>query len=142
MRTSFGSQGLTAEKLFSSVLGVHKEVVMKTHLGRYLRACRNEEGRSLRSLADEIGLSDVFLSQVERGKKRLDRSHWAVIAEAIDCLDLDEMETRAQLDETMELDLEEDADPGLALELARRMTTTTLTDEKMNRLIALLSGRE
>ena len=115
---------------------------MKTHLGRYLRACRNEEGLSLRSLADQVGLSDVFLSQVERGKKRLDRSHWQVIAEAIDCLQVDEMETRAELDETMEIDIEDDADAGLALELARKMTTTTLTDEKMNRLIALLSGRE
>lgn len=121
---------------------VQMEVRMKTNLGRYLRACRNEEGLSLRSLADQVGVSDVFLSQVERGKKRLDRSHWDAIAEALDCIDIEEMDTRAELDETMDLDIEDDADAGLALELARRMTTTTLTDEKMNRLIELLSGRE
>ena len=114
---------------------------MATHVGRYIRDCRRQDGLSLRELAARVGLSDVFLSAVERGKKRLDESHWEVIAAALGSLDVDELRVRAELDQTMPLELADGADAGLALSLARRMTSTPLTDELTNSLIALLSRR-
>ena len=54
------------------------------HIGQRLRAARRQRGMSLRTLAGLSGLSAGFLSMVENGQRRLDRTgHITALADAL-----------------------------------------------------------
>ncbi len=48
-----------------------------------VRAAREKSGRSLRDVAEEIGLPFTHLGEAERGERSLPKKHWAALAEAI-----------------------------------------------------------
>src|SRR5579864_2366710 len=77
-----------------------------TRFGSYLRAARVESGRSLREIADAIGISDVYLGEVERGVRGpLMESHWDALIAAIPSLTRTELKRTAQMSRALEIDL-------------------------------------
>lgn len=68
-------------------MGRHKTVrdASDVELGARLRALRKERGLTLVRLAEATGLSNPFLSQIERGKARPSLTSLAAIAGALDC---------------------------------------------------------
>ena len=52
-------------------------------LGVTLRIARESRGMSLRTLAARVGVSHVFLHQVERGDRSLPPQRWSTLANAL-----------------------------------------------------------
>lgn len=80
-----------------------------TTFGAYIRECRVKAGRSIRSVAAELGISHVYLVQAEHGQCALAEKHWPALSERIGA-DMDRMrylseppEMRALRDEVSSL---------------------------------------
>lgn len=74
--------------------------------GNYIRHMRVESGRSLREVADAIGISHVYLGEVERGVRGpLMESHWDALIAAIPGLARAELKRAAQVSRALEIDL-------------------------------------
>lgn len=102
------------------------------------------EGLSLRQAADRIGVTHVFLGEVERGRKALPRERWATVAGAIPGVteqQLDEL-TRASGAHGLQFTLRE-AGPqyeSLGELLRRRAIRKDLKDSELSQLLQLLDG--
>ncbi len=65
---------------------------MSSVFGAYLRRCRIDAQLSLRDVAKAVGISHVYLGEVERGRRGpLVRSRWPALCEAIPRLSLKEL---------------------------------------------------
>jgi transcriptional regulator with XRE-family HTH domain len=62
---------------------------MSRTFGELVHKTRTEAGRSLRSVAGLLGVSHVFLSDVERGRNRLAPRHWKGLVEALPGLSIE-----------------------------------------------------
>jgi len=113
-------------------------------VGRYLRAKRVAAGLSLRRVAEQIGVSHVYLGEVERGvRPPLKRERWPQVAEAIPKVTVDELQ-ELHLSDRRTLDLQDAPAKyrALAHALARRMERQDLDQNVMDELLALLRGTE
>lgn len=73
--------------------------------GQYIRIKRVEAGISMRSLADRLGVSHVYLGMVERGKeKSLPEKYWEVLTATVPGIDRNRLEYLAST-EQIEIDL-------------------------------------
>lgn len=62
--------------------------------GTYLREQRVAAGKSLRLVADGLGVSHVFLGEVERGvKRKLPEKHWDRLIELIPAIRREDLES-------------------------------------------------
>jgi|SRR5215475_13454628 len=113
--------------------------------GAYLRAKRIECARSLREVAEAVGISHVYLGEVERGiRGPLKEEHWDALLRAIPALTHAELERAAQTSRPLEIDLAS-APPryqDLALALARRFKRRNLSETELARLMKVLKGNE
>lgn len=111
--------------------------------GNYLRQKRVAAGLSLRSVADYLDISHVYLSEVERGvHTAMPRSHWPALVKIIPDLTIDDLERAALQSRPMQLSLE-DAPPkyqDLALALARRIEDQDLSDRSLSAILRILEG--
>jgi transcriptional regulator with XRE-family HTH domain len=111
--------------------------------GRYLRQKRGEARLSLRAVADRLGVSHVFLSEVERGvRTMINRDRWEALIRAIPGVTMEELGRHADRSKPIQLDLT-DAPPlyqDLALCLARRMQKRDIPNDELQRLIRCLQG--
>ena len=116
-----------------------------TPFGRLIRRRRVEAGRSLRDVADAIGISHVYLGEVERGLRGpLKREHWHALMQAIPGLGREELERAGEISRPLSLDLS-DAPPryqDLALALARRFKRHNLSENDIARLMRILGGSD
>ena len=60
-----------------------------TASGNYMRDCRLRAGLSLRNVAHLLGISDLRLSQIERGKRPIDAWRWPDVVSVIPGTTLD-----------------------------------------------------
>jgi transcriptional regulator with XRE-family HTH domain len=58
--------------------------LLRTHIGRSLRASRNSQGRTLREVARQARVSLGYLSEVERGQKEASSELLNSICQALD----------------------------------------------------------
>jgi transcriptional regulator with XRE-family HTH domain len=112
-----------------------------TAFGEYLRDKRVEAGLSLRQVAERIGVTHVFLGEVERGKSApLAKRHWAALAEIIPGVKLEELETKAAISKPIKMDLE--TAPALYRQLGVRLSkdfeSRNLTDEQIKKIMDVL----
>lgn len=56
-----------------------------SNLGEYVRLKRKQNALTLQEVADRVGLSKVYLSDLERGKRIGSASIWRVVGKALDC---------------------------------------------------------
>jgi hypothetical protein len=116
-----------------------------TQFGTYLRRMRVASGRSLRDVASALGISHVYLGEVERGVRGpLREEHWAALIKAIPALTRAELERNAAASRPLEVDIS-DAPPryqDLAMALARRLKNRDLTGAQISRLLKVLKDDE
>ncbi|HPM76265.1 MAG TPA: helix-turn-helix transcriptional regulator [bacterium] len=108
--------------------------------GRYVRRKRIEAGISLRDAAKRIGITHVYLGEVERGvRPPLQQKRWAALASAIPGIELSELERNAQV-HGFQLQLEDQAPQyqDLALALARRIEKADLSPEEIEQIGKIL----
>lgn len=113
--------------------------------GKYLRRKRVELKFSLRRVADQIGVSHVYLGEVERGVRGpIKRERWASICEALPGVTEADLERVAGVSRPVQLDLNDAPakyqDLGQAL--ARRITERDLPERTLDELLALLTRNE
>lgn len=63
--------------------------------GAYLRAARLRAGFTLRDLGDLLGLSHVFVTEIETGRRRLARARWGDVTRAIPEVTVEELAAAA-----------------------------------------------
>ena len=114
------------------------------NFGRCLRSARLKAGVSLRDLAAALGLSHVFVGEVERGLRGLARKHWPRLLETLPGLDPQRLEHMAKVRLPLRLDLtsKPSAVQELCLLFAERIDAGDLTSDEVARLRSILSVRE
>lgn len=116
-----------------------------THQGKYLRKHRVAAGLSLRNVADAVGISHVFLSEVERGVRPImPRHHWPSLSAAIPGVTLESLARLAIENKPLEIELA-GAPPQykeLGLALALRIQNQDLPATALTRLLAILQGND
>jgi transcriptional regulator with XRE-family HTH domain len=114
-----------------------------TPFGAYLRAQRVAAGLSLRQVADALGVSHVYLGEVERGVRGpIAKERWPQLLQAIPSLSQVELERRAATTRPLQLALSE-APPkyqDLGLALARRIQEQDLSQTELDNLLRILRG--
>jgi transcriptional regulator with XRE-family HTH domain len=112
-----------------------------TMFGRYIRQKRNEAQLSLRDVADKLGVSYVYLGEVERGVRGpIRKERWQDLVKAIPGVKLKALKNAAEASKPVLFDLN-DARPqyrNLALALAREMKDESLTDEEIRKILSIL----
>lgn len=82
---------------------------MASGFGRHIRRMREAAGLSLRDVARGVGVSHVYLGEVERGRRGpILRSRWRALTEAIPGLTMADLQ-RLAVEEAMAQDSEEHA---------------------------------
>ena len=114
-----------------------------THFGAYVRRMRVQDGRSLREVAHAIGISHVYLGEVERGVRGpLLSDHWPGLLKAIPSLERGELERQARASRPLQVDLA-NAPPryqDLAFALARRFERRNLSRSEIDKLLKMLKS--
>ena len=113
--------------------------------GNYIRQERIKAKLSLRAAADLIGLTHVYLGEVERGiRGPLDKKWWANLMRVVPTITEPELERKAAQTKPVQLALE-DAPPQyqeLGLALARRIAKQDLKTDEIHQLLRLLKGED
>lgn len=117
----------------------------RNDFGIFLRRRRVEAKVSLNKLARAIGISPVYLSEVERGVRGpLDRKYWPTLLTNLPNVSEVELEQFAARSRPVQLDLAS-APPqyrNLGLVLARRIDQRDLTESQMQELMRLLEDED
>lgn len=109
--------------------------------GIYLRHKRVSAGKSIREVARALGISHVYLGDVERGKRRtLPENYWPALIEAVPGITKRELEAHAA--ESAPIDPISLHGPvrDIAVALARRLRSRDLTSIEIQQLLCLLNG--
>jgi transcriptional regulator with XRE-family HTH domain len=111
---------------------------MENPFGIYIRDRRNAERLSLRDVADRLGISHVYLSEVERGvRPPFTRDRWPDLAASIRGITIEDLERKFATSRPIQLDLV-DAPPvyqDLGAALARRISQRDLDKGEMQVLL-------
>ncbi|MFA6958364.1 MAG: helix-turn-helix transcriptional regulator [Thermoanaerobaculia bacterium] len=110
--------------------------------GRYLRIHRVAAELSLRHVADQLGVSHVFLGEVERGvKRKLPEKYWKKLTEVVPGVTIEGLEEAAQASGSLDTRVKamRNAEQGLVYALARRIEADELPSKKMQELRRILA---
>jgi transcriptional regulator with XRE-family HTH domain len=118
-------------------------MVSNSSIGQYLRQKRREAGLTLREVASSIGVSEVFLGEVERGvRPSVKPERLLQLQEAVPGFSATEAEARLVGSRAMKLDLR-DAPPEyqqLGVALARRIDRRDIPVRDLEDLMRILRG--
>ncbi len=113
--------------------------------GKYLRDMREKASLSLRKVADSLGVSHVYLGEVERGVRGpMPEKHWERLTKIIPGITTERLRKMAQLTKPIRFNLAE-ADPpyqDLTLAFARRMERQDLSPEELDKLMEMLQKED
>jgi transcriptional regulator with XRE-family HTH domain len=112
--------------------------------GALLRKRRVEAGLSLREVAGTLGVSHVFLADVERGVRPLSADREPALLTALTNLTQAELDDARALSRPIKITLSNTPDRyvDLTIALARRFEREDLSDTKVNRILAILKEDE
>jgi len=109
--------------------------------GRYIRRQRAAAGVSLRSAGKSLGVSAVYLGEVERGvRPPLKAEHWGALVAAIPTVERATLERLTAKARPVQMDLR-DTPPryqDLGLALARRIEKQNLSKVDLDKLFQIL----
>jgi len=113
--------------------------------GRYIRRQRVAADVSLRKAAKAVGVSAVYLGEVERGvRPPLKEEHWGALIGAVPTIERDALERLTAKVKPIQLDLR-DSPPryqDLGLALARRIEKQNISSVDLERLIFILGEKD
>jgi transcriptional regulator with XRE-family HTH domain len=110
--------------------------------GAYLREVRTASGKSLREVADALGISHVYLGEVERGRRRtLPEKYWAALTEVLPQLSPEELESLASASEPLDPVAMEGRSREVVVALARTLEEEGMSDDLANELLKILQRR-
>lgn len=112
-----------------------------TPFGRYLRRHRVAAGISLRAAARKLGISAVYLSEVERGVRRsLPPKYWPELQEIIPTLTHADLDDRDQVSKpiTFDVSARSPRTQRAAVALARRFSQGDLDHETLNKMLSAI----
>lgn len=113
--------------------------------GNYIRQERIKAKLSLRTVADAVGVTHVYLGEVERGVRGpMDKKWWLGLGQVVPGITEAELERKAAQTKPVQLSLE-DAPPQyqeLGLALARRIAKQDLQNHEIDELMRLLKGED
>ena len=110
--------------------------------GVYLRQRRTAAGRSLREVAAHLGISHVYLGEVERGRRRtLQEHHWDALVEIIDSITTAELRIVSAQSEPLDATKVEEPGRGVVLALARKLDEDGITEAEADRILNILKSR-
>jgi transcriptional regulator with XRE-family HTH domain len=72
-------------------------VTTRVNLGRILRDARRRQQRTLRDLADQAGVSNAYLCQLEQSDDRLLQISWVNLQKVVDAYGLDKEEVEMRM---------------------------------------------
>lgn len=111
--------------------------------GIYVREKRTEAGKSLREVAEALGITHVYLGEVERGRRRmLPRRHWKKLAKAVPGISVAELGTLAAISEPIDPAAMEGSSREVVVALARRMEEGAMSEELAARLLEVLQSKD
>lgn len=118
----------------------------KSHeFGKYIRRSRIDAGVSLRAAARAMGVSAVYLGEVERGvRPPLKKKWWDDLIKAVPTLDKAMMDRLSADSRPLQLDLR-DVPPkyqDLGMALARRIERQNISVRDFERLSAILGNED
>jgi len=117
----------------------------KSDFGRYFRQAREEAGMSLRQAAKALGITHVYLGEVERGVRApLPEKHWAKAIKVIPTLEREKLLRTKATSRPVQLELRRKRPEyqDLGLMLARRIQEQDLKKEDLDELLKMLRGYE
>ena len=107
--------------------------------GAYIKQKRIEAGLSLRDIAAALGVTHVYLGEVERGRHRaMPEEHWAGLTKAIPGVTRRELKAAADASEVIDPRDLGQQDQQLVISLARRIKAHSLTDDEYKKLMRIL----
>jgi transcriptional regulator with XRE-family HTH domain len=112
--------------------------------GRYLRRHRVAARLSLREAAAALGVSHVYLGEVERGvRPPLQRKWWPRLIQVIPSITERELVRESARKRPLQMDLSEAPAhyQELALSLARRIESKDLESDEVDEIMRVLKGR-
>lgn len=113
--------------------------------GRYVRRQRAAAGVSLRSAAKALGVSAVYLGEVERGvRPPLKVEHWDALLRAVPTIERATLERLTAKAKPVQLDLR-DAPPkyqDLGMALARRIEKRNISSTDLQKLFSILGEED
>lgn len=113
--------------------------------GRYIRSKRAEAGVSLRAAAKALGVSAVYLGEVERGvRPPLKEAHWDALIGAVPSIERAVLSRLTAKQRPIQLDLR-DSPPryqDLGLALARRIEKQSLSNIDLEKLFKILGDKD
>ncbi len=119
---------------------------MGTPFGNYIRTMRLENEMSIRSLARHLGLSHVYLGRVERGDTTpLTEEHWPKLLEVLPGVTEQDLIAKSEISRPITLDVSDEdmkSYQNLVPVLARKIQDHSLSDEKAERILKILSGND
>lgn len=111
--------------------------------GKFIRSKRVAAGLSLREVADRLGVSHVYLGEVERGLSRsLKRDRWPTLVQILGNITVEDLERQLSETKPVQMDLADATPPvrDFGLALARRIQDRQLDDRTAAQLMRVLSG--
>lgn len=113
--------------------------------GTLLRQRRVEAGLSLRDIANKLGVSHVYLADVERGVRGpLKLEHEPNLMRALPSLSANELERARAITRPVKIELEHapDAYQEVALALKRKLEDRSLSQKKIKKLLTILNATD
>ena len=117
----------------------------KNDFGRYIRRQRVAAGLSLRKAADRLGMTHVYLGEVERGvRPPLAEKWWPDLMRIIPTIDKEELERTVATSRPIQLHLArvKPAYQDLGRMLARRIKKEDLSKRDLGEFLRVLRGYE
>lgn len=118
---------------------------MTNEFGEYVRKRRLAAGVSLRTAALRVGVSAVYLGEVERGvRSGMPEKHWPHLVTSISGITMEGLERASVQVRGVQLSLE-DAPPkyqDLGLALARRIRDRNLPQRSIDEILRLLGDTD
>ena len=121
---------------------------MQTHpsaFGAYVREMREQAKLSLRQVANKLGVSHVYLGEVERGVRGpMDKKHWPVLMRIIPGITEQNLVDTAKLSRPYRFKIPEGQPKykDLTLAFARRIEDADLSDREIEHMLKMLRRQE
>ena len=109
--------------------------------GAYVREAREQAKLSMREVANKLGVSHVYLGEVERGVRGpMDQKHWPVLMETIPGVTKRNLADTAKLSRPYRFKIPENRPKykDLTLAFARRIEDADLSDEEIENMLVML----